>query len=681
MTERRWTRFAHNLVANRLYESSNPNPIEVITDADQNDRVITKKDMHWKWDAANGYVYTNDAVKSTLNNDDNDYIIKIQGSLGESGSFYGYDMLGMYGVCDIAAIYVDELSSGRTLICSRSSGLWTLSHSSSMITLAHVANSPCCVSISFDKYQSQNANGYYILTANNECYDVYDITTNETTIVIASVKKLNNGSTFDFTKMVTVDNATHTASVFIIYDGSNRVAVDKRSCDLSGNKLATNGHKLITYSYGGNPVLYIKIGHGNAKSNGAGTTQTIGISTTVASPVINTYATESTGWGMIYYAAFDGATTMPGSWTNVSSRLGRYKRCPSVISVGVGTDTSSSSKNVYYFGTDDFNDYISGYEIIDVISGVLFVGNDGAGTLWTQNTLTINRIYYVRETSGVVTGDVWVLCSNLGILSLQGQTNGAYAYTTWSGSELNTTIGGVTYSVTNYARLMVGGSKHEFAFDNTQNVMTGIYELHSDWYKTWTNHYHLCDLNDANGIAIAVVDYPCFAKVIDNENLIYAATVGVNSDEEGLYYCVPAVYNANVFNKLYTYPAGKSFVDLIKHGDDLMLILNDRTVVFRNFGTATASSIGMFKTKITSLTNVLMYSKSAEPHDVISIPLNCAINNGTVITADALGGVGVVESGEMTGENTITINGTITGPTITDIYNKLSIIRNALGLN
>ena len=299
MTETRWTKFAHNLVANRLYASTNPNPIEVITDADQNDRVVTKKDMRWKWDAASGCVYTNDAMKATLNNDKTDYIIKIQGSPGDSGSFYGYDMLGMYGVCDIAAIYVDELSTGRTLICSRSSGLWTLSHSSGGITLAHVANSPCCVSKSFDKYQSQNADGCYILAANNECYDVYDITTSETTTVITSVKKLNNGSTFDFTKTVTVDNIAHTASMFIVYDGSNGVAVDKRSCDLSGTKLATDGHKLITYSYDGNPVLYVKIGYGNARSDDAGTTQTVGISTTVASPVSNTYATESTGWGMI----------------------------------------------------------------------------------------------------------------------------------------------------------------------------------------------------------------------------------------------------------------------------------------------------------------------------------------------------------------------------------------------
>ena len=87
MTETRWTKFAHNLVANRLYASSNPNPIEVITDADQNDRVVTKKDMRWKWDAASGCIYTNDAMKETLNKDENDYIIKMKGRRGDGGSF------------------------------------------------------------------------------------------------------------------------------------------------------------------------------------------------------------------------------------------------------------------------------------------------------------------------------------------------------------------------------------------------------------------------------------------------------------------------------------------------------------------------------------------------------------------------------------------------------------------
>ena len=679
MTEIRWTKFTHGLIANRLYESTNSNSMDVINDVEQRDRVMTRKDMKWSWDGVNGYVYTNDAVKATLNDTETDYVIKIQGTASDAGSFYSHSMLREYGVCDVSWIGADELCVGRTLICSRSSGLW-IAGISDDITIAHVAGSPCCTSISFDKYQT-DVNGYYVLTANNECFDSYDIDVDGDVLTITSIKELNNGSsTFEYTKIVTINDDIIT--VDIKYDGVNVVRVDERVYDDSNNKLISTGYKIVTYRYQSSPVLYVYIGHGDAKDVNAMTMPTIGISTSLMNTALNLYASNATGWGMIYYAGYVSDGGMPTNWMNMSTRLGSFTRCPSVINCAVGTNTSISTNAVYYFGTDDFNDYIGGHDIIDDTENVLFAGDVGS---LTQGTLTTRCVYDTHGTGLVVNDDVWVIRSNLGVLSLCGWTNDDYTYKTWSGDHLNVTVRGVTYSVTNFASLVVGGNRYEFAFDDVCDAVVGVYELQPNWVRTWENNYHRCDMRDLNALALDVSDYPCIAKIISNDDVIYAATVGNDIGEEGIYYCSPTVYGSNVFDMIYSYPAGKKFVDLIRYGNDLVLILEDRAVIFWKFGSATGSNIETLKTQVVSLTNVLMYSDVDAPHAMLSNKVIQAAKVGTgigvVVCVDDWGGIGVVDPGVMAGANTITVNGTITGPTITDIYDKLATIRSALGLS
>lgn len=144
----------HNVVINRLYESINPNVEEVVNDPEQNDRIVTRKDMasmgHWQYDEANDELYTSKKVKAGLGVDKSDYILSVGAQSDIINKTFDAQRLG--DVLDISWIGKDEYNEEeeRWVICSRSSGLWLgviskgEDEDGELMVLSHVEGSPCC---------------------------------------------------------------------------------------------------------------------------------------------------------------------------------------------------------------------------------------------------------------------------------------------------------------------------------------------------------------------------------------------------------------------------------------------------------------------------------------------------------------------------------------------------------
>lgn len=658
-----WTRFNCHLIAEKLYETdTETNPETIVNDPDDNYRVVTKKDLRWKWNANEEYVYTNDEIRATKNAAGTDYILKIVGA-GEPGtddSFTGYDLTDLYGFLDVTYIVKDNLytTSTRWLACSTSSGLWILTVTSGVLSVSHVANSPPCCFVLFDTYY--NSSGYYLLLANNECYDEYTFSGS----VITS-KKLFTTTSRNIVKVVDFVNHTMTVS---LDNGTTNLNVTHKTANRShiGD---SPGYKLITYYNNSSVVCYMNIGQGNSS---AAIVATVWTSTSSSSGTYDLTTSEATGWGMIYYT---NDKTFTSSWSDVSSQLS-IQRCPSISSGGVGTNTGSSTDVMYYFGCDDKNDFILAWKLL--AGNNLSHGTDGQSLGWSSRTLNIGVIYHERETTSI-TDDVWIMCSQLGILSMCGQSGGSYTSIQWSASSNS---GSTPIAVTDYAFCKISSSVYEFAFDSVNEAIKGLYDLVNNWFQSkWSSStYKICSFNDTSGSSISSANLPAFKKVIDNESLIYAISTGNGAGGyEGLYYAIPQSFSTgNTFNLIYTFPSGCKSVNLFIKGSDLVLILNDRMIILKQLGTATASTISSIVSSL-EIESLLYVDEDGTP---IITDINYAGTDGTnILTLDNKSFIGQFVSGTpATTSNTIIATGEITGPTITDINSKINIITSALGL-
>ena len=109
-----------------------------------------------------------------------------------------------------------------------------------------------------------------------------------------------------------------------------------------------------------------------------------------------------------------------------------------------------------------------------------------------------------------------------------------------------------------------------------------------------------------------------------------------------------------------------------------MLILNDRMIILKQLGTATASTISSIVSSL-EIESLLYVDEDGTP---IITDINYAGTDGTnILTLDNKSFIGQFVSGTpATTCNTIIATGEITGPTITDINSKINIITSALGL-
>ena len=241
--------FHHNVIINKLYESSNPNVEEVVNDPEQNDRIVTRKDMmsatQWQYDENEHEVYTDKKFKATLGSNGTDYIVSA--GVKSETKYKTFDVQRLSDALDVAWIEQDKSSEDeKWVICSRSSGIWMGTFDANEnIVLSHVERSPCCSKIYF---KETGGEWYSVLLANNECFDEYDIKTVGDITTITSKKYIQNDikGEFTFQKIATLNNSNGNTNVTVKYLDNELNDVIRRSVKMN------NKDKVKEIKYEGN---------------------------------------------------------------------------------------------------------------------------------------------------------------------------------------------------------------------------------------------------------------------------------------------------------------------------------------------------------------------------------------------------------------------------------------------
>ena len=689
-----------------------------------NNRILTFGKIKWKY-SDNQTVFHEDTLHnsdysllSTVNNNEDNYILKVNRNSSpiDLSEYTAYD-LKQYGVDEIAYMTRDELntSSERILICSRTTGLWVLTlNEDKEPSVEHVNSSPPCCYVGFDTFADNN---YYILVSNNECFHTYYslITPGDerTTITYTSEYLLQDSSSASRNITCVLTYTSDRSSTTVVYSCNGiRVNNPTRLMDPSNNTSNASGYKLITYSCTDqtNNNIQLKVMNVQASGNNHNedtyryTLNTNGNYYTVR-PTKRTQAelTADNRYGMIWYSqtintetSGNANTWYHADYTSGTTRIpndgsgsSKLYVCPSISSFAAGSNTLDPTSNLYYFGTDDYNDYIGFWELCDrptSSKGIVGLDLGVSPKVWTQFQQCVSTLYNTRESSSVL-DDVWVLCSTEhGILTFAGQENSQYKYV-----RVSPTINSTEFNA--FSSVVIGSGTRticEYAYDALEKGIRGMYKLTINWggttitsawfwYTNWanngTNYYTACNWFTISGTAITGDSIPYIAKVFDNETLIFA--LGTNGDlfgsTDGLNFYRIYTHTTN------TYKSVNAFIS----GTEVNIIGNEGgiTKLIRLPGVGGFTSLPAVET-IGSPLNSYVIIDGEKVLNVNTTYYAAVGSSGSVVSADGYNYVSTMKPIGLPinppAPYSIEVNGTIKSPTITDLYTKLAVIQEAI---
>ena len=726
-------------ISNGVYESTLTAKSDIQTmintiDADgtNHNRALTFKDLIWKNDqnvspAAYDRTYTTEFIRSTKNDDNTKYILnmnKIEDRTAEDTILLQSRSLELekYGINNIAYIWNDSAySNARQFICSRTTGLWCVWYdtTNSVWKCNRIFDShPCCYL--FDDTVSSSRT--FIHLANNECFDNVGLSTSSdgtttynlwTGYKYGTINSTNHLVLDTLEVQVVVSGTTETRTVSdkclsLTVDGGSSVCECHnytRTADYSNNTSLASGYKTITYTgfttKGGSVNCYIKITIFNYKCGIQSGTSTPTPTWTIEykddnTSVASTYSfvlrvpsgNMDTRVGGIWWShtiIFAGGNNWTFPNLNTSSGNGLYL-LPSLVSGDAGSNLGSSlDANMYYFGTDDFNDYCYSWEMIDDSThATISHGNDFNISPYNREwAMCMKSFYNTRETS-TTSDDLWVLCSQVGIGVFQGNN---YAVKSMSGL-----VNGS--SLTDFAICVVqisgSNSKFEYAFDSVNKTLVGLRYLTDSWYGStgseWTGSdctYY--DINDTTTVLTRGI--PAFVKVFDNNSVIFA--VGADAS---LWYANPSTNASSFYRILDAFLPNLSAVDGFVYStsefNDVIIVANSgsNSIWIRAYQAGAITSTSTQPTEYvdayyaymrnaTGLSRLITTSKMASKDNfnyMLAIDNDYNVSELTIASGTPA---------EYPTEPGIVINGMIKSPTIEDLYNKVYLIRSAMGIS
>ena len=517
----------------------------IVSDVDQDDRVVTEKDKPWSYSESDGYLYTNKMIRAA------DGMITTEAA---NSSFFKCDAH-KYGLYDVEYVRYDTMftSYERFIVCSSSSGVWLLTITNGRVCLQHVENSPCCCYVFIDTRSSTHC---YIFCANILCFDSYNFTTtydaitNQPTLTIVSTKNANDGSSAKSWVQTVITDYKNTPTLNCSYDSSRSCsnAVKTVKWDLSHGYESNisspdTSSKII--------VLYTEMGTKNAitfhiffplafsVSASDSPTESDISATSVTDKIVlqvesgdTLYYTSSTRWGALWWS---NGTTL-SSFINKSSSVSGVSSCPSFFRGDVGTNMSTGGNGpIFYFTTDTFNDYFVGWQTTSSSGSISHAFDADTSKLkWLVNRW--DAVYCEHETPTVYGDDVWIYSSTNGIFTCTSQSGtGSYDMKILSPT---ITQGGENLPFTSIYHIVVESdgtnSYYDYAFDAKNNKLKGLWRLYvgastsadPSWFEVenWNGKYQACNFyNRINGQAINVAP---IKTMIDNNTIIYALTAG-----------------------------------------------------------------------------------------------------------------------------------------------------------
>ena len=528
-----------------------------VNQASQADRVVLMKDKPWIMNELEGYLYTKREIRAA------DGLITTEPA---TSTYYKFNVH-EYGLFDVCYVKYDSLytESERYIICSSSSGVWLLVITNGHITLNHVNGSKCCCHVLIDTLKT----GYfgYVWSANILCFDSYTATFTATSSEIISVKNCSNsGSSRYWIQKTThqITDGTTTTSISAYFSSSPNLSATEsiiKSCvEVSGTTTPTI--KSISWytstgwlsTYGNTRTSHITVSYTNSSSSTSTinrlrfhiwfplafdvsasdspsgdaltrTTLTDNICQQVESKQ-DLYFTSDTRWGAIWRT---NDITDSSVWTSWISKLDNTLiSCPSIYKASVGSNLTDDSANggLYYFLTDTYNDYLSGWRLpMDSETNYIIHAFDMPTREPTFKWLerVWNSVYHNYETTETYTDDLFVFCSTSGIMSFHNDGSGSWL------KVFSPEVDGKYF--TGYHQVKAGNyTMYEYAFDPLNQTLRGLYRLTTEWwrYDNWidgtTKKYTACVFKDSSGTA--TINAASILTILDNDTLIFAISCG-----------------------------------------------------------------------------------------------------------------------------------------------------------
>lgn len=587
------------------------------------------------------------------------------------------------GLHEITKVVTDPLASSETFyICSRATGLWKLwwdtTLNPSSWNCEHIENSqPCCSCIA-DTYASTSSVKYYIATANNECYHSYFSQTsdNSITYVSASVFMKKEGAymTYVYTleSQITFssDFSTNPTTKLILTEQTGfgeQIVLNNytRTITRAGSDDSTGYYKHIVYTdENGTTQLVMDIRKSDVNNSTVPYCVTFSYTKSGSAITLNVYPYRndipSISHGAIYRFQYSNDTWSSWTMPSYNSPLNRF---PSVVNCAIGTNISVTDSYMYYFGCDDYSDYLYAWNFSADSTQKVSHGAEFPSSVGSWSTCTYS-MFNNKETTATSTDDVWLFSTQKGVFAMAETTGSAYKYKTFSG---------VLY--TGYSFCKIENNTYEYVYDKINESITGLYKLsmasQSEWYKSdnWTGT--ACTLQTISGGNISPT--PCFNKVIDNEHLLFAITTDGSlfaSSDGSTFSCI---FNAPETNL--------QVINVFIKGDDIYYV-------------ATKSNTGilwvrLIKANAESLpTNVITdymtcYVKNNDETSVINTSVISAEigSSNNMIAVDNESVVASVNTVDVYAHYSVLVNGMIKSPTITDLYDKLALIADAMHIS
>ena len=721
-----YTLFKHRLIGDEIYAlegdvnvepANETNMITAISRDDKKYRAITEKHITW-WHTTVGededeIIYTSRKITSSLNELETQYLMSVSDT---NKRFYGFSAHGR-GCYDIRRIVYDELFSSydRWFVCSSSSGIWilTLTHEEPM--LGHIDNSPCCVNICMNKLIPTAG---YIVCANMECFDSYTYTkttsgsSHITTII--STKNFREETVDNNNVITSADDCVYTQRVVAANSGTSVASQVYFTAGITGQSpwvnltnvskkikwdyctgwvsqfpLPNNSHLNIHYTNSTNEAsidIYFPLSfnvsstyspHGN-NLTATNFTSHVATETRTADYILsitygNTvkqdcYLNGVNKWGAIYY------TSDLSTFTNWSSKLDNsLVACPSINKCLIAY---INSQMLYFFLTDNHNDYLFGYDLLTDNTQTISHGQETWSYKWLKDNYHEGKVLS-RFTSSTPNDDIVLLQCQYGCLT--------FAYSLTLDDILITTSPTITTGegrpvyFTEVMEFYINNTVIDFGYDSYRNELYGAYRLDNaegnEWYLNgeWTLDmtplYHECTFYDINH---APLRYPAPVKtMLSNNSVIYAITAGTterSTSIDGVW----ITSNGYEFYLVYQFRQQ----ELVAAGfmqQQLVLVLNNATgseiITINNSGHETDASINSHNTSI----SVIPYTdSSATP--IVSAMKGCS-NGPNMITCDEDDNLGIASLYE----HEVNFNGPIYNTTtIDDISSKISELVNIL---